>query len=137
MNKTDFARQLLNLIQNNRLIDSFELKEESVTIKFTQQYTNTPNQSLNTVFREINTTTNKTIVLNLNHPLSSEHSVIRDAVISAPIFSPETNEIYHDVSLKLYPPVLESLNSGSIDDYYLVGKQLVEKYKETRGIQGV
>jgi|688.fasta_scaffold46598_3 hypothetical protein len=128
MNKADFARQLLNLIQNEGLIDSFELKEESVTIKLTQQYTNS---------NEINTTTNKTIVLNLNHPLSSEYSVIRDAVISAPFFSPETNEIYHDVSLKLYPPVLESLNSGSIDDYYLVGKQLVEKYKETRGIQGV
>jgi hypothetical protein len=120
MNKTDFARKLLTLIQNENLIDSFELKEESVTIQKT-----CPDGL------------SKTIVLNLDYPLSSEHSVIRDAIISAPFFSPETNEIYHDVSLKLYPPVLESLNSGSVDDYYLVGKQLVEKYKETRGIQGV
>lgn len=120
MTKTDLARQLLTLIKNEELIDSFEIKEDSISIAVHDDKSLT-----------------KTISLNLDIPLSEEPSIIRDFTISKSTFDPLTNEAYHDVSLKFFLLPMDTLNSNIINEYYLVGKQFVENFKESVGKQFV
>ena len=105
MTKTDLARQLLSLIQNEGLIKSFDLQEDGISVNIED----------------------KEIRLNLDQPLSqeSETNLIRDFKTTRPIFNEETGEFYFDVNLKFYPQIVANPTSlnGIGDSCYIIGNQ--------------
>jgi hypothetical protein len=105
MTKSDLARQILTLFQNEGLVTSFELKNDSIDIQID----------------------GKIICLNMDRPISEEPDMFRNVVVSPILLNEETSEIYRKMSLDFYPEMVQDTRVLHLEeDYYLMGKLFSE-----------
>lgn len=114
MTKTNLAQVILSLIQNEGFINSFKLKYDSIEVKFNDK---------------------RTVTINLSEQIDdNEHQFISDMTVGKTNCSFATSEnisMFQDVSLRFNLQESDApSNHGSIIDYYAIGKQFVESYKE-------